>query len=364
LKLRHLDELHPVCPVCRVERNEENPVSVTINSSPATDDVTEGIVQCPAPACQREYPIIDGIPLLVPDVPGYLGAQLAHITMRDDLSGVTESILGEGAGAGSPFDVARTQLSSYAWDHYGEWDPELESQSSAKPGSVARVLEAGLALAERQGVTILGTGPLLDLGCGAGRSTFELANRTGNVVVGVDLGYHLLRQASWVLRHGSTRYPLRRGGLLYQRREFPVPIGSGARVDFWAGDAINLPFPSGSFAGAAVLNLLDCAYSPLALLQELTRVLRPGAAVVIAAPYDWTPSATPVEAWIGGHSPRSLGGGGSAPVLRALLTPGGHPMGVAGLEIVAELDDIPWSVRMHDRSVVGYRVHLVVAARR
>jgi hypothetical protein len=41
------------------------------------------------------------------------------------------------------------------------------------------------------------------------------------------------------------------------------------------------------------------------------------------------------------------------------LTPGGHPEAISGLRIVAELDDLPWQVRLHDRAAMTYRVHLV-----
>jgi SAM-dependent methyltransferase len=161
-----------------------------------------------------------------------------------------------------------------------------------------------------------------------------------------------------------VRYPLRRGGVRYDRREFAVPTPSASRVDFWAADGANLPLPSGSIGGAVALNLIDCVFSPLDLLRSLARVLRPGAPLILAAPYDWSPAATAIDGWIGGHSPRSLGAGASDAVLRALLTPGAHPASVAGLELVAERDDVPWSVRLHDRSRVAYRLHLVVAVRR
>ena len=45
-------------------------------------------------------------------------------------------------------------------------------------------------------------------------------------------------------------------------------------------------------------------------------------------------SATAVEGWIGGHSPRSDFKGDSDPFLRALLTPGAHPQSIPGLSIL------------------------------
>ncbi len=327
--------------------------------------VFEGVLQCPGPNCLREYPIVDGIPLLVPDVAGYLASQLYHLRDRDDLSPVIEGLLAEGSGPGSYLDVTWTHLGSYGWDHYGEWDhddPAKGQPEGIHPGSVARTLSTGLELCRQAGGT-LGEGPLLDLGCAGGRSTFDLTGQTADLVVGVDLGFHFLKVAARVLRRGVARYPLRRGGIRYDWREFPVPVSDGDRVDFWACDAARLPFGAGSFGGAVCLNLLDCVAAPLDLLRETARVLRPGALVILASPYDWAPAATAVEAWIGGHSPRSFGGGASDQVLRALLTPGGHPASVPGLQVVAERDQVSWTVRLHDRSAVTYRLHLVVAAR-
>jgi len=362
LRLTHFEALRPICPPCHAERGEARELMLTVEAARHGDDVIEGVLQCPGQGCLREYPILDGIPILVPDVRGYIASQLHLLQSRDDLSPVIETFLGEGSGPGSPLDVARTHLSSYAWDHYGEWD--CESMDGAHPGSVARALGMGLGLAENNGV-VIPEGPLLDLGCAVGRASFELAvRRSGNLVVGVDLGFQFLRVASRVLRRGSIRYPLRRGGVRYDWREFPVRFEGHERVDFWAGDAVRLPFSAGTFGGAVALNLLDCVYSPLDLLREIARVLRPGGAAIMAAPYDWTPAATPIEGWIGGHSPRSLGGGASEAVLRALLTPGAHAASVEGLEMVAERDEVPWAVRMHDRSVVTYDLHMVVVVRR
>src|SRR5262249_15524888 len=157
---------------------------------------------------------------------------------------------------------------------------------------------------------------------------------------------------------GGVRYPLRRGGVRYDRREFAVPTPGASRVDFWACDGANLPLPNGSIGGAGALNLIDCVFSPLGPAPSLARGRRPGGCRIPAAPYDWSPAATEIDGWIGGHSPRSLGGGASDAVLRALLTPGAHPASVAGLELVAERDEVPWSVRLHDRSRVAYRLHL------
>jgi SAM-dependent methyltransferase/uncharacterized protein YbaR (Trm112 family) len=360
----HLDALGPVCPACRTARGSSPPLRLTVETTADASAVWEGLLQCPAAECLQEYPIIDGIPILVPDVRGYLAAQSSQLRGRSDLSPVIEGLLVEAAGPGSALDATWTQISSYGWDHYGEWDRTAPADAAGDrtAGSIVRVLDTALELVRDAGRTI-GDGPVIDLGTGPGRAALELAGRCAGPVIGTDLGPHLLGLGAQVARTGRVRFPLRRGGLRYDWREFAVPLPGAARTDFWIADAVRLPFGSETFAAAVALNLLDCVYAPLDLLAEIARVVRPGGLVVLASPYDWTGAATPVEAWIGGHSPRGFEAGSSSALLRRLLTPGDHPAALAGFRLLAESAAVPWQVRMHDRSTVAYRLHLIVAER-
>ncbi|HTQ78916.1 MAG TPA: methyltransferase domain-containing protein, partial [Thermoanaerobaculia bacterium] len=226
------------------------------------------------------------------------------------------------------------------------------------PGSILRVLQQALLLAGD-----LPPGPLLDLGCATGRTSFALAAATaatGCQVLGVDLSWPMLRLASEALRHQRVRYPRRRVGLVYDRREFPVRLDGAERVDFWTADATALPFPDSTFSAIVALNVLDCVPSPYDLLAALPRLLVPGGKALFTCPYDWSAGATPVEAWLGGHSQRGPAHGASEPPLRALLSPGAHPASLPGVRILAEEESLPWRVRLHERSTIEYRLHLVV----
>jgi SAM-dependent methyltransferase len=317
--------------------------------------VVEGRLACPAAACRAEYPILDGVPVLVPRVREYVVREMTALLARGDLSADTESLLGDCAGPGSAFDAARQALSSYGFDHYGDLDPAAATEpSGARPGTARACLAQGLGL-----LPAAPSGPALDLGCGPGRAAFELAARTAGLVLGIDLSFGFLRLAQAVLREGRARYPLRRVGVVYDRRDFPVALAGAERVDFWACDALALPFARGSFGFAAALNLLDCVPAPVALLAGLARVLSPGGAAVLSTPYDWSPAATAFEGWIGGHSQRGEGGGAAETLLRSLLTPGAHPQSIRGLAIAGEREAAPWTVRVHARSAVHYRAHLL-----
>jgi len=355
LKRAHFEALHPICPLCATRRNKPSALKIGFALRQDDDGVLDGALQCTDQNCLCEFPIIDGIPILVPDPRTYISENIFDITRRSDLSESVEGLLGECCGPGSALDATRQHLSNYAWDHYAEFDPS-ESQINPGPGSVARTLKQCLSLLKPEP-----SGPMIDMGCSVGRSTFELSNNCNELVLGVDLNFSMLRLAAQVLQQATVKYARRRSGLLYDLRQFSVTFPNAAKVDFWACDATAVPFAPGTFATAVSLNVLDCTHSPLDLLRSMHRVLIPQGQLLLTSPYDWSGTATLPEAWIGGHSPRSLGEGKSEPNLRALLTPGGHAASIDGLRLTGELDNIPWHVRLHDRSVATYRLHAVAA---
>src|SRR5207248_3326117 len=150
---------------------------------------------------------------------------------------------------------------------------------------------------------------------------------------GVDLNFAMLRLAAEVLRQGKVRYTRRRTGLVYDRRESPAHFANGQQVDFWVCDAAALPFSSATFSLAVSLNVLVCVYAPRELLASIARVLKDGGKAVVASPYDWSPAATPLEGWLGGHSQRPPIAGSCEVVLRTLLTPGAHSGSIEGLTL-------------------------------
>jgi len=322
------------------------------------DTVYEGVIHCPDPACLLEYPIVDGVPLLLPDIRSYLSDNLNHLVAREDLSATIETMLGDAAGPGTLFDTSRQHLSTYAWDSYGDLDPDEKVRTGTReaPGAIVRCLDAGLELLSRNTAS-----PAIDVGCAVGRTTFELAAKTDGLVLGVDVNFSMLKLAARVLGENRVSYPRRRIGVVYDRRDFAVSFADTERVDFWACDALALPFADDSFQFVLGLNLLDCVTSPHALLQSFGQMLPAGGQALLSTPYDWSHATTPMEAWLGGHSQRGPGAGAGESLLRSLLTPGQHPQSLENLRLTGEIDDFPWHARMHERSNVSYSVHVVAA---
>ena len=354
MNTRHFDALRPVCPACR-QSDHESAVAISQIDVRHNDHIVEGILGCTNPACQHEFPIIDGIPILVPQLRQYVSDNLLAVVGRDDLSPDVQSIIGDCCGPGSQYDHLRQHLSSYCWNHYGVWD-DREADSTHE-SSIQTVLAAAVDLAGPL------TGPILDIGCSVGGTTFSLADQSSELVLGIDVNFSMLRVAANALRTGRLTYPRRECGIVYQRREVSLPFEQTDNVDFWACDILAPPFPRESFATTIALNTLDSVSSPAAMLSNCSALSNVGGKLILACPYDWTPAVTAVEQWIGGHSQRGARRGQSDKILVDLLTPGAHPSSIDGFQIAHESDDLKWKVRWHERGTIEYRLHLVVAER-
>ncbi|MCG6916920.1 MAG: methyltransferase domain-containing protein [Deltaproteobacteria bacterium] len=323
------------------------------------DSILEGVLVCSNADCLGEYPIIDGVPIVVADLRNYVSQNIIPILSRSDLSETTESLLGDCCGPGSAFDSYRQHLSTYTFDHYGNLDSNESEDAPVLPGSVLNLLKQGLTGLDKK----VG-GAAIDLGCAVGRTSFELARTIDDLIIGVDLNFAMLRTAAAILHHGRVAYPKRRVGIVFDKREFAAAFEGSSKVDFWACDATLLPFADESFALAASLNVIDCVQSPYDHLKELGRVLKANGGAIICAPYDWNVNVTPAETWLGGHSQRSESRGASENMLRSLLAGGEHPYALQELELISESEALPWSLRLHDRSFMNYLVHLLVVRKR
>ena len=333
MRLHHFQTLKPICPACGA-RGQVHPLSL-IDPHMREGTVQAGLLACPSPDCGATYPILHGVPILVADLSTWLTANL-HLLLQGDVdhAGV-DALLARALGPDTAFAMIRQQAASYGYDHYGDLDP-ASSHEDAPPGGVRGVAAHLLALLP------CARGPALDLGCAAGRTSFDLADKTGDLVLGIDLNWPLLKIGRGVIDQGLACYPHRRIGNRYEPRVLAAPLDPGERVDFWVADALNLPFAAGTFGLAAALNLLDCVVSPGGAVREADRVLAIGGGLILATPFDWAPHATPAHAW--------QEEGGLPALVDAAFAPVPCP-----LTAVATPLDLAWRLRLHERSHMHYR---------
>ena len=139
MRLKHFHELKPVCLVCRgADGTATAPLTISHSLREEDDVVIEGLLRCSNEACQYEYPIIDGIPFILPNLRDYLSANAVFLQARTDLSDILQSVLGDCCGPGSSYEIARQQIASYSWGHYGDLDPENEEADAGSTVNVFR----------------------------------------------------------------------------------------------------------------------------------------------------------------------------------------------------------------------------------
>lgn len=144
----------------------------------------------------------------------------------------------------------------------------------------------------------------LDLGCAAGRATFELA-RHFDAVVGIDFSARFIGLGAQMAGEGVLRYTLCEEGDLVSYRERTLSaLGLEAyreKAEFWQGDACNLKPHFTGFDLILAANLIDRLYSPAKFLAMVHERLNEGGILMIASPYTWLEEHTPREEWIGGR---------------------------------------------------------------
>lgn len=341
------DELAPVCPRCLHGGGSESPLVVAETAETRAGRLWHGILHCSNGACWMEFPVIDGVPVIVPDPPGFLQSARAHVLARDDLPGVLAGLVGDALGPGGDFDATRQHLSIYCEAHFRDW-----VRDGVRDGTVGCLPDLVGTL--RAGLDALGVvgGPAIDLGGAVGRAGWELARQAAPVLVG-DLNFAFLRLAQRLMLEGEACFDRRRVGLVYDRSRIALPADVAAgRPDFWAVDVMALPFRAGTFELATAINLVDSIAGPTEAVAEAARVLAPGGGAVFTTPHDWSSNAAEAARWMGGHSQRGPLRGAAEPVLTATLR--SH-----GLEPVAERTDLPWRLRLHARAEMRYTLHLV-----
>jgi putative 4-mercaptohistidine N1-methyltranferase len=161
---------------------------------------------------------------------------------------------------------------------------------------------ATICLEFMQGRTM---GHALDLGCALGRSSFELARGGFEQVTGLDFSTRFFRLAARMQEDGYLRYALPEEGEIVSFHEVALAeLGLDTtrnRVQFFQGDACNLPEKFSGYELVLAANLIDRLYSPRKFLSTIHERINPGGLLVLTSPYTWLEEYTKKEEWLGGY---------------------------------------------------------------
>jgi 5-histidylcysteine sulfoxide synthase/putative 4-mercaptohistidine N1-methyltranferase len=182
-------------------------------------------------------------------------------------------------------------LSEYAEFHFGDTHFGVENFPKALADLAIR------SMGSRQARSAL------DLGCAAGRSTFELA-RHFDAVTGIDFSARFIGLGVQMQEQGRLRYTFAEEGELVSYHERSLAdLGLDAvrgKVAFFQGDACNLKPNFTGYDLILAANLIDRLYSPAKFLDRVHERLNPGSLLLIATPCTWLEEHTPRAEWVGG----------------------------------------------------------------
>ena len=186
-------------------------------------------------------------------------------------------------------------VAKYIDFHYG--DAPVES-ISVPNFQVACIEQVAKHLAGRN------TGKALDIGCAAGRSSFELAKHFDHVDA-LDFSVRLIEAPSNLQKTGLQRYVCTDEGDLNLYREINLSDFEGYqevkdKIAFMQGDACNLVDKFDGYDLVFAGNLIDRLYDPEKFLKLIKDRISSGGLLVLASNYTWCEEHTPKDKWLGG----------------------------------------------------------------
>ena len=197
----------------------------------------------------------------------------------------------------------------------------------------------------------------LDLGCGVGATSFELA-RAFPRVIAVDASTACINAAKTLRERGWMRYArLEEGDIMGEHSAVVDEDIARERVSFGvATDLAALPKAlMGPYDAVLAANILCRLPDPSAFLQQLPKLVRHGGVAVVGSSYDWKEGCTPRANWLGGYRNKDGDVVRSVEALKAVMG--------ANFELITE-EDVPFVVREHQRRWLLGAAHVSVWKRK
>ena len=322
----------------------------------------EALLRCDA--CNRTYPVVCGIPILMDELPQYLrrnysfivGCCRAQASLSDEMQAALLNyvLLDLKSGEEELFPNAsrytrETQLDflaeigPYLCNHYDDLgslakptDPLYEFLKGYSTRNPHAVLE-GFANHYGNG----GQGLAVDIGCHVGGFTALQAQRA-RFVYGIDVSFQNLLLASQIVKGRPKkldRYRLYQEGKRYHWRDLDAP--HCPNVEFVVAAGGNLPFKASSVDTVSSCNVVDIVEQPMKLVDEKLRVLKKGGLLLLSDPYEFYGARFKKLNTRSRKSPLE--------VIKQRMA--------SQIRIVQEEDGVPWITQKYNRSYMIYYNH-------
>lgn len=301
----------------------------------------------------RETPAPDNVYETSTSLDQYLGLHYPSSGRAEGVPSILPHADAPSHGLGFPQRVARLLV-------------HLVTTVAPTPAGAA---SGGNAVGGNDGPTL---GRALDVGCAVGGSSFDLA-RVFERVDAFDYSASFIDAANRMksMERVTFRVPVE-GDICREVvavHDEGVTPDVAARVNFFVGDACRMKeitVPAGGddeegvrvpplldsvrgYDGIIMSNLLCRVPDPMACLEALPLLVRPGSVVVILTPFTWLEEFTPRERWLGGYYEKT-GTDGDAPQEAARFSRDRlqHEMTRLGFGKIHE-EQMPLLIREHQR---------------
>jgi len=187
------------------------------------------------------------------------------------------------------------------------------------------------------------------VGCGVGRSSFELADEFDEVI-GLDSSTRFILVASQLQEGETVRYRLPAEGELdtyhsIDLSEYKSLNENRRKCQFLQADASNLDPKYSEFDLVLANNLIERLYAPSKFLANIHTKINIGGLLVLTSSYSWSESVTPKSEWLGGFK-QSAENVSSFDTIERLLSP--------NFKLINKPYDIPYFIRERERKFTYY----------
>jgi SAM-dependent methyltransferase/uncharacterized protein YbaR (Trm112 family) len=346
-----IEQIEFICPRCR-HGSDEGVVQASLELGHVfkKEDgfVLEGFFVCSNADCGCNYPVLNGVPIILKDIKGWWHSEKSSLSVVAGDAPEMREYFAKLSHREPLCHAEMSLISSYMDLHYGTFEDSIFPSASWIDSKEFWKKVVEIAKPNKDEIYRRS----LDLGCSVGRYTFDLA-RFSELAIGIDIKFNTVSRAALFQRTKKIFYERRKHGRCFE--EIETTYSPSQNVLFLIADALDPPFKGETFDFVTALNLIDNVKLPLVLIGQMDALLKQGGSLILGAPYEWQTEICDAEEWLETDdmdSPEML-----KSILEGRLFP---QMGIT-YEIFEDIFDIPWLMRYHNRHWGLFLLHLLKA---